>query len=168
MENVSTFWAVPGKSENVSPPGWNSNRINSIPGADMSAMSALNDENPDNLNTSSQISALAKPTGQESTKITPKVVATPLPPLNLSQIGNMCPRTTANAAIAEQSGPYSEPAKVAIKPLPRSSPKVAAAKPLFPARSTLVAPILPDPTVLGSVFPANFDRSNPKGMEPRQ
>ena len=105
MENVSTFWGVPGKPENVPPPDWNSNTINSIPGADMSAMSALNDENPDNRNTRSQINALASPTGQESTEITPKVVATPLPPLNLSQIGNMCPRTTGNAATAEQSGP---------------------------------------------------------------
>ena len=51
-------------------------------------------------------------------------------------------------------------------PLPPSSSRVAAARPRLPVRSTLVAPILPEPTARMSPSPAALVSSSPNGMEP--
>src|SRR5208282_5545378 len=90
----------------------------------------------------------------ETTRKTPKPVATPLPPRNLSQTGNMWPRTAQRAANASavrkgtegiQSEASQAPSQTAAQPLRTSRIKVAAPRPLPPARSTLVAPMLPLP-----------------------
>lgn len=44
-------------------------------------------------NTASQTNINTNATGVLNAINTPRVVATPLPPLNVSQIGNMCPKT---------------------------------------------------------------------------
>ena len=54
----------------------------------------------------------------------------------------------------------------ATVPLSMSPMRVAAASPRRPVRSTLVAPILPDPMVRMSVVPANRVSSSPNGIEP--
>src|SRR4051812_15002432 len=41
--------------------------------------------------------AANNPKGKERAVSTPRAVATPLPPLNFSQMGKICPRTAANA-----------------------------------------------------------------------
>ena len=43
---------------------------------------------------------------------------------------------------------------------------LAAASPLLPVRSTLVAPMLPEPIVRMSVVPASLVSTRPKGIEP--
>jgi len=56
--------------------------------------------------------------------------------------------------------------KTAVVPLSASHSKVAAARPLRPVRSTLVAPILPEPMVRTSGPPAARVSSSPNGIEP--
>ena len=46
--------------------------------------------------------------------------------------------------------------------------QVAAANPLRPVRSTLVAPILPEPMLRRSPAPISLVNSSPKGTEPRK
>ena len=66
---------------------------------------APREEYRNNTTTMIQVSPDNIPITQENPNMTPKVVATPLPPLNLSQIGNICPATAQNPAITAQSGP---------------------------------------------------------------
>ncbi len=47
-----------------------------------------------------------------------------------------------------------------------SSASVASASPLRPVRSTLVAPMLPEPIVRTSPAPPSLVRSSPNGTEP--
>ena len=54
----------------------------------------------------------------------------------------------------------------ATVPFSRSSSSVAAASPLRPVRSTLVAPMLPEPILRTSPRPAACVSSRPNGMEP--
>ena len=56
--------------------------------------------------------------------------------------------------------------KYAAAPLPASSSSVAAARPLWPVRSTLVAPMLPEPMARISPSPAIRVSSSPKGSAP--
>ena len=136
-------------------------------GVEKSEIIAAREEKPDIRTTTIQIRAAITPTGNERTNITPYVVATPFPPLNLSHKGNMCPSTTANAAATAQSGPQNDEAiKVAAEPFPMSKTKVAPARPLFPVRSMLVAPMLPEPIFLGSVVFVILLRSKPNETEP--
>ena len=54
----------------------------------------------------------------------------------------------------------------AAVPFSPSSSSVAAARSFRPVRSTLVAPMLPEPIARRSVVPATRVSSRPKGMEP--
>ncbi len=56
--------------------------------------------------------------------------------------------------------------QTAAAPFSRSSSSVAAARPLRPVRSTLVAPILPDPIVRRSPAPPSRVRITPNGSSP--
>ena len=85
------------------------------------------------------------PTGQAMASRTPSVVATPLPPLKSSHTGATWPTTTQPAAITAMSGPKRWAMTTATAPLPPSSSSVSAAAALLPVRSTLVAPMLPEP-----------------------
>ena len=55
--------------------------------------------------TNNQVAQALRPTGQAVKSKTPKDVATPFPPLNLSQIEKLCPRTAAKPAIKLASIP---------------------------------------------------------------
>jgi choline dehydrogenase-like flavoprotein len=73
------------------------------------------------------------------------------------------------AASWAASSPRSQRAiRTAIPPLAASSTRVAAAAPLLPVRSTLVAPILPDPIWRRSPRPMARVMTMPKGIEPRR
>ncbi len=116
----------------------------------------------DSSHTATAISA----EGQASAASAPKPVATPLPPLKPSQTGNMWPKVAATAPTSAPSGANRPPIRAPAAPLPASSSRVAAASRLLPVRSTLVAPILPDPMSRISPSPAIRVRISPKGMEP--
>jgi hypothetical protein len=58
--------------------------------------------------------------------------------------------------------------KTAAAPLAPSHNKVAAAAHFLPVRSTLVAPILPDPILRTSPAPEAIEKNRPKGIEPRR
>ena len=53
-----------------------------------------------------------------------------------------------------------------IKPFKISYISVVRAKNLLPVLRTFVAPIFPDPIFLTSIFPKNFVKIRPKGIEP--
>jgi lambda repressor-like predicted transcriptional regulator len=59
-------------------------------------------------------------------------------------------------------------ARTAKVPLSASPTSVAAASPLRPVRSTLVAPILPEPMERMSRVPASRVMINPNGIEPQR
>jgi hypothetical protein len=73
-------------------------------------------------------------------------------------------------AIAPVLAPYAltpqTQSQKASPALPASSSSVAAARSLRPVRSTLVAPILPEPMARMSPSPAIFVITSPKGIEP--
>src|ERR1043166_1345782 len=94
-----------------------------------------------------QVAAASSPTGQKRARVTPRNVATPLPPRNFSQTGKTCPRNAPSAA---------------------ATTSVAAAAHFFPVRSTLVAPILPEPILRTSPAPASQEKIRPKGIEPNR
>ena len=96
----------------------------------------------------------------------PSVVATPLPPLKRSHTGNMWPSTAPAAAPTAAIWLTWTTISTAATPFNASSSRVAAASPLRPVRSTLVAPILPDPTLRMSPKPAARVSSRPNGIEP--
>ena len=56
----------------------------------------------------------------------------------------------------------------AAVPFSVSQISVAAASPLRPVRSTLVAPILPEPIERRSCVPASLVRISPNGIEPKR
>ena len=58
------------------------------------------------------------------------------------------------------------PISTAAVPFSASRRRVSAASGLLPVRSTLVAPMLPDPMLRTSPCPASLVRMRPKGMEP--
>ena len=80
----------------------------------------------------------------------PAPVATPLPPLNLRVTGKTCPRTAA-AAHAYATG-RSEIMMIATGMAPLSASRAKTKMPYFvpSARATLLAPGLPEPTVVMS------------------
>lgn len=98
-----------------------------------------------------------------STRKTPTPVATPLPPRNPNQTGNIWPMTTKTAAAATQRALESEAAlektgmpridranNTAAVPLQASSNNVKTPAPLPARRETFVAPVPPDPVSLMS------------------
>jgi hypothetical protein len=115
----------------------------------------------------SQVRQAARPAGQASAIVRPRKVATPLPPLKPSQTGKQWPRKAAKpATIAAVSPARARAASTAAAPLAASSSSVAAAAALLPVRSTLVAPMLPEPMLLRSPRPRARAISTPKGIEP--
>src|ERR1700688_1428829 len=69
----------------------------------------------------------AKAAGAQRARKTPNAVATPLPPLKLSQIGKQCPSNTASPAIIIQvalSWEYRAASQTAASPFAVSSNKV--------------------------------------------
>jgi hypothetical protein len=78
----------------------------------------------------------------------------------------MCPSTAATDATSAASVPHSAPINTAATPFPTSKTRVTAANTLLPVRSTLVAPILPEPTRRMSPIPPSRVSSSPNGIEP--
>ena len=73
----------------------------------------------------------------------------------------------AGAAAAPASAPNSRLAsRIAAVALRQSSSKVSAASHLRPVRSTLVAPILPEPILRRSPVPASRVSISPNGIDP--
>src|SRR5487761_906553 len=134
-------------------------------GAKTAAASAASDEYRNTNATTSHVAIVARATGKLKARRTPAEVATPLPPLKPSHTGKRWPSTAAIAATAANSGPKPRATATATAPLPASRMSVAAANPLRPVRSTLVAPILPEPIRLTSPKPASVaqDRVSASG-----
>jgi hypothetical protein len=103
----------------------------------------------------------------ENTRKTPAEVETPLPPLNFSQIGNMCPRMQKKdeANVSNGSQKILMPPATTI-PLQASRRRVNKATFFPPDRRTLVAPVLPEPQVLISIPLHSFVKMKPVGNEP--
>tara|TARA_Y100001936_G_C15847497_1_gene545398 strand:+ start:387 stop:737 length:351 start_codon:yes stop_codon:yes gene_type:complete len=101
---------------------------------------------------------------------TPINVATPFPPLNFNQIGNICPKiiNKPNMEIKRKSFDWKIYGKKnnGKKPLEMSNNKTIRAKTLFPVLKTFVAPILPDPIFLISPNPNNLVKIKAKGIDP--
>src|ERR1700688_3285701 len=86
--------------------------------------------------------------GAQSARKTPKAVATPLPPLKLSQIGKQCPSNTARPAIIIQialSWEYRPAHQTAAYPRAVSNTSVRTPAPGPAPRVPLPAPIFPLP-----------------------
>ena len=91
----------------------------------------------------------------------------PLPPRKPSQTGNNGPaRRRTRPAAPPPARRRHRASSTAAAPLPPSSSRVAAARARRPVRSTLVAPILPEPTWRMSPSPAARVSSRPNGIEP--
>ena len=86
-----------------------------------------------------------QPRGPGDAERQPRKVATPLPPLKPSQTGKTWPRKAQKPAIAQAVDPNARKSARRPSPFSASSSSVAAAMSLRPVRSTLVAPILPEP-----------------------
>ena len=127
------------------------------------------DDNDEYLNikdTTTQVKINKKLSCNDRANKIPRYVATPFPPRNLSQIGNMCPKKTIIHDKCKNSGKYFSVMITGKYPFNISNKRVRIAKNLFPVRRTFVAPIFPDPIFLISIFPKIFPNIKPKGMEP--
>ena len=98
----------------------------------------------------------------------PRYVATPFPPLNLSQIGKRCPKNANRDDKWINSGKCCEVIITAKYPFETSNKRVVKAKYLFPVLRTFVAPIFPDPIFLISTLLKIFVNISPKGTEPHK
>ena len=92
--------------------------------------------------------ATPSPASGSSTAMTPKLVATPLPPRNPRKGLKLCPTTAAtpHSAATGSSRCRARAMTTASTPLRMSKIATASAGPLPSERSTLVAPLLPLPT----------------------
>ena len=95
----------------------------------------------------------------------PKKVETPFPPLNLNQMGNICPRIAARRATEVRQGRSGAKA-IAKAPFAASPKKVPIPSIFPPTRQALVAPIFPEPCARISPCPKIFPRRTPTGIEP--
>ncbi len=102
----------------------------------------------------------------DKTRRIPRQVATPLPPLNFNQTGNICPRIAARPDKKTKFGKKTSVMRTAALPFKISRNKVRIAKSLFPVLKTFVAPIFLDPIVLISFFKKVFVNIKPNGTEP--
>jgi hypothetical protein len=88
--------------------------------------------------------------------IAPKLVATPFPPLNLKKIVQLCPTMQKTAArtkrYSEESGKKNLKMLGEINPFKKSRINTKIPHFLPTTRKTLVAPILPEPNFLMSIF----------------
>src|ERR1700674_4511423 len=119
--------------------------------------------------TSANRASAATAAGAQNARKTPNAVATPLPPLKLSQIGKQCPSNTARPAIIIQvalSWEYRAASQTAAYPFVVSSAKVRMPAAGPATRVTLAAPILPLPEVRISLPPKILVIRIPNGMEP--
>ena len=110
----------------------------------------------------------ARPAGQASASVRPRKVATPLPPRKpqpdreeVAEEGGEA-RDHRRRLAGERPGDAAPP----TAPLPASRSSVAAAAALLPVRSTLVAPMLPEPMARRSPRPSARVISTPNGIEP--
>ena len=101
------------------------------------------------------MSQVERPTGQESPNIIPRLVATPLPPLNFNHTGKLWPNRAKSPEMIASLSPNSLiDNKVAKVPFPQSSNNVLIANSLLPVRNTFVAPIFCEPIFRISPNPA--------------
>src|SRR6267154_3277513 len=100
--------------------------------------------------------------------VTPRPVATPLPPRKRSQTGKQWPTTAATpqAAPRDDESADFEAKKAGKKPFRASSSSVETAAVRPAARATLVAPMFPDPIARTSRPEASFAMKRPNGIEP--
>ena len=96
----------------------------------------------------------------------PKNVATPLPPLNFSQIGYIWPKRVKIATYMNNSEENCSDIHAGINPLSASKKRVNIAVSLFPVLRTLVVPIFPEPISLISILETYFVNKYPKGTDP--
>ena len=90
---------------------------------------------------------------QFNKKITPIVVAIPLPPLNLSHTGKQCPKIANNPERTEIFSEINWFKKIiGTIPFKISNNNVNKAANLLPVLKTFVAPIFPDPKFLKSMY----------------
>ena len=120
----------------------------------------------------------ARPTGQARPSSMPSPVATAFPPFQPSHTGQMWPARAARpAATTQPSTPQSgawRPAGVSSQrasttarvPLSTSTRNTTRAGPLPTTRSTLVAPVEPEPWVRMSMPASQRPASQPLGIEP--
>src|ERR1700681_573450 len=95
--------------------------------------------------TSANRASAATAAGAQSARKTPNAVATPLPPLKLSQMGKQCPSNTARPATIIHVAPsweYRAATHTAAYPFAVSSTKVKMPAAGPATRVTLAAPIL--------------------------
>lgn len=115
----------------------------------------------------SHVRQAIKPVIGVAAKRMPSAVATPLPPLNLSQMGKQWPTIAPRPKSKANSGvEYRLRRKIGSAPFAASRRRVARASFLLPVRRTFVAPILPEPIVRRSVSPNRRVRMRPNGIEP--
>jgi len=122
--------------------------------------------NPLIRTTTSQVPKKIMPPFHVRAKNAPRVVATPLPPLNLRYMLKQCPTTAESATTdARSKAKYFLAIRTGKNDfeISKSAVRKAASGPA--ARKTLVAPILPLPTVLTSTPLNNLQNINPKGMD---
>ena len=132
------------------------------------AISAESEEYLLSFATVSQIAAKASAIQKFTPIRMPRKVATPLPPRKRSQTGKRWPRKAPRPAISPAWGlrKMAAASSTATVPFSMSPASVAAASFLLPVRSTLVAPILPEPMPRRSGPPVAFVRMIPNGIEP--
>src|SRR5579885_385155 len=104
--------------------------------------------------------------GQRTTQ-TPSAADTPFPPINPGKTEQIDPTNAARAIQANSvvANPIPAATATGIAPFRISPTKVSAAAPLPPARTTLVIPILPEPTARGSK-PRRRPTMTPNGIDP--
>ncbi len=112
----------------------------------MVALNEASDEYLKTKNTTTHVNKNIKVICMLNHNKIPKVVATPLPPLNFIHIGNICPNTAKIAAYCCEGE-----TQTAINPFKESMNKAKAASILLPVLKTFVAPTLPEPIFLMSV-----------------
>src|SRR3989442_2143 len=112
------------------------------------------------------------PTIQSTAKSTPRAVATPLPPLNRRNTGNMCPRMAAPPAASSHSLPAAPrrcwATSTASAPFPMSPISVTIPAALPATLRTLVNPMFRLPASRGSIPPTARPAKMSTGMAPRR
>ena len=89
-----------------------------------------------------------------------------MPPLNLSNTGNIWPKNAARDERYIKSVKYSFVKRTGITPFEISNINVRPAISLFPVLKTLVAPIFLEPIYLKSLFKKYLASIKPNGIEP--
>jgi hypothetical protein len=102
-----------------------------------------------------------------NTRKMPADAAAPFPPLNISQIGYVCPTIQQNAAKKTcDSTQKNFKNNTSAVPFNASISNVMSANFLFPVLKTFVAPVLFEPKFLRSIPSQSFDNRKPLGTDP--